>query len=153
MKPEFLYHGSQYILQTLIPQQANDSTVIGSQIGIYACEHFEQVIRFAMPIRWYPDNPTGKRSWSFFHDGKLIIEHGTIDPNGIGYIYKIGSENFSKMDEWQWVSTDETNIIDSTKIEVKDYWDMILFSEEALKANKLLYPSDTFYENKSPIKQ
>ena len=150
MKPEFLYHGSQYIIETLIPKQAKDSSEIGSQLGIFACEHWAEVIRFAMPIRWYPDEPGGKRVWSFLPEGKLVIELGSINPFGIGYIYKISSENFEKMDNWQWISTKETSVINSTEIKVEDYWHLIEFSEEALRVNKLLYPSDVLYQNKFP---
>ena len=150
MKPEFLYHGSQYVIETLIPRQAKDSGEIGSQLGIYACEHCEEVIRFAMPIRWYPDNPTGRRLWSFLPEDKLIIEYGSINPYGIGYIYKISSKNFEKIDNWQWISMKETAVIDSCKIKVEDYWHLIEFSVESLRANKLLYPSDTLYLNKFP---
>jgi hypothetical protein len=148
MKPEFLYHGSQYILENLIPKQAKDASKTGSQLGIYACEYPEEVIRFAIPIRWYPDNPTGRRLWSCLSEGRLVIEYGSIDPYGIGYIYKISSENFDKIDNWQWMSTKETPIIEATKIKVEDYWHLILFSEEALRVNKFLYPSDTLYVNK-----
>jgi len=152
MKPEFLYHGSQYIVETLIPKQANDSTEIGSQFKIYACKCWEEAVRFALPIRWYPDNPTGKKSWSFFADGKLVIEYGSINPYGVGYIYKISSNNFEKIDSWQWVSTKEAAVLSSTKIRVEDYWHIIEFSSEALQINKQLYPSDTLYQNKLPIK-
>jgi len=150
MKPAFLHHGSQYILETLIPQQAKDSTPIGTQFGIYACEHWEDALRFALPIRWYPDNPAGKRLWSFLAEGKLVVEHGSINPYGIGYIYKISSEHFEKIDNWQWLSTKEAVIIASSEIKVEDCWHLIEFSEEALLANKLLYPSDTLYQSKFP---
>jgi len=148
IKPEFLYHGSQYIVETLVPRQAIDSTEIGSKLGIYACEHWEQVIRFALPIRWYPDDPTGIRSWSFTNEDKLLIEHGSINPYGTGYIYKISSKHFEKIDNWQWLSTTEAPVIDSTEIKVQDYWHLIEFSKEALHANKLLYPSSKLYMNK-----
>ena len=150
MKPKFLYHGSQYLIKTLVPKQANDSTEIGSQLRIYACRYWEEAIRFALPIRWYPDNPTGRKSWSFFAEGKLVIEYGSINPCGVGYIYKISSTNFEQIDNWQWVSAEETAVVSATKIRVEDYWHLIEFSEEALKANKLLYPSDTLYEDKFP---
>jgi hypothetical protein len=88
MKPDFLYHGSQYLFETLIPKQAKDNSEIGSQYAIYACEHFNSVIPFALPIRWYPDNPAGKRSFSC-HQDKTLIEYGSINPNGFGYVYKI----------------------------------------------------------------
>jgi len=147
MKPKFLYHGSQYPLQTIVPQQARDSTERGSRLGIYACEHANDTIRFALPIRWYPDNPSGKRVWSCLPDGKLIIEHGSINPFSVGYIYKISSENFEMIDDWQWLSEKEAEVISREEIKVEDYWHLITFSPQALAANKLLYPSDTLYIN------
>jgi len=147
-KPEYLYHGSQYFLEILIPQKAKDNSAIGSQFAIYACEHFSSVIPFALPIRWYPDNPTGKRSFSCHRD-KTLIEYGSIDPNGVGYVYKINSEYFEKIDDWQWTTTKEIHPIEITKINVADYWHNISFSDEALKINKLLYPSDTLYLNQT----
>ena len=146
MKPDFLYHGSQYLFEALIPNQAKDNTKIGSQFAIYACEDFDSVIPFALPIRWYPDNPTGKRSFSC-HKDKVLIEYGSIAPNGFGYVYKISSEHFEKIDDWQWIATKETQTINVTKIKVQDYWHNISFSDEALETNKLLYPSDTLYLN------
>jgi len=150
MKPEFLYHGSQYVLQTLLPQQAADSSELGSQKGIYACEHSYETIRFALPIRWYPDDPSGKKLWSCLSDGKLLIEHGSINPHGICYVYKVSSQNFEKIDSWQWFATEKTAVIDSIELNVEDYWHLIELSKEALEASKLLYPSDMLYLNKSP---
>jgi len=145
-KPEYLYHGSQYFLETLFPKQAKDSSKIGSQCAIYACEDFKSAIPFALPIRWYPDNPTGKKSFSCRKD-KILIEYGSINPNGVGYIYKISSEYFEKIDDWQWITSKEIQPIEVTKIKVEDYWHNISFSNEALEINKLLYPSDTLYLN------
>jgi len=148
MKPVNLYHGSQYKLTSLLPRKAEDLTEIGSQLGIYAAETIDEVIRFAMPIRWYPDDPTGKKSWSFLSESRLVIELGTIDPYGVGYIYRVSSENFNKIDDWQWLATSEVLVVDVTEIKVVDYWYLILFSEVALQANQLLYPSETLYTNK-----
>jgi hypothetical protein len=147
MKPEFLYHGSQSLYEILIPYKAKDNTDIGSQFAIYACEHFDEVIPFALPIRWYPDNPSGKRDYRC-EDGITIVEYGSLDPNGFGYVYKLNSDNFEKIDDWQWISRIEITPVDVVKFEVKDYWHTIFFSEEALRINGLLYPSDTLYINK-----
>lgn len=146
MKPTFLYHGSQYLLGALIPKQAKDNTDIGSQFALYACADFNSVVPFALPIRWYPDNPAGKRSFSC-HKDKTLIEYGSINPDGVGYVYKINSDHFEKIDDWQWIATEEIRPIEVTKIRVEDYWHNISFSNEALEINKLLYPSDTLYLN------
>ena len=141
LKPEFLYHGSQYLLDVLIPQQSNDNTEIGSKFAVYACEDFNSVIPFALPIRWYPDNPAGKRSFSC-HEGKVLIEYGSLNPKGFGYVYKVSSEHFEKIDDWQWVSDKEIQPIEIIKINVEDYWHNISFSDEALEINKLLYSGE-----------
>jgi len=149
MKPEFLYHGSPLNLKILIPKQSNDGTELGSKLGIYACEHASEVLTFAIPKRWHPDNPGGRRVWSQLPDGRgLIIEHGTIDPFGVGYIHKIRSANFDKLDTKQWLSTVDVDVISVSEVKVEDYWHMIHFSQEALAANKLRYPSNTLYINK-----
>ena len=144
MKPDYLYHGSQYLFEVLMPNQAKDNTSIGSQLAIYACEDFNLAIPFALPIRWYPDDPTGKRSFSC-SNGKVLIEYGYINPNGFGYVYKISSKDFEKIDNRQWVSAKETQILEVTKISVADYWHNISFTDIALEINKRLYPSETLY--------
>jgi len=139
-KPEFVYHGSQSLFEKLIPHQAKDTTAIGSQVAIYACEHFDHVIPFALPIRWYPDDPSGKRDYHC-KDGMTIIEYGSLNPNGFGYVYKLNSANFEKIDGWQWISRTEEIPIEVVKIATKDYWHTVTFSNEALRINNLLYPN------------
>ena len=140
MKPKFLYHGSQSPFEILKPYQAKDNTLTGSQLGIYACEHFDHVIPFALPIRWYPDNPSGKRKYKC-KDGKTILEYGSLNPHGFGYVYKLASDNFEKIDDWQWISRVEITPIEVIKIAVSDYWHTVTFSKEASHINDLLYPA------------
>lgn len=99
------------------------------------------VIPFALPIRWYPDNPSGKRDFRCKY-GITTIEYGSLNPNGFGYIYKLTSKNFEKIDDWQWISHDDVIPVEVIKIAVKDYWHTITFSEKALNINNLLYPNE-----------
>lgn len=62
-KPQYLYHGSPYLFDELIPQQAHGNCESESMLAIYAAETMEEVIPFALPIRWYPDTPEGKRDY------------------------------------------------------------------------------------------
>ena len=82
-KPQYVYHGSQYLFDVVRPQQACGANAQESQKAIYAAQTIEEVIPFALPIRWYPDDPTGKRAFSC-NDGKTFIEYGSLDPNGVG---------------------------------------------------------------------
>jgi len=135
----YLYHGSPYLFDTLKPQKANDNTDAGSQYAIYACARFDDAIPFALPIRWYPDDPSGKRAFTC-DNGLTVIEYGSLDPNGFGYVYKLNIDGFVQVDDWQWVSPVAATPIEVTKIAVRDYWHTITFSNTALRINDWLYP-------------
>lgn len=138
MKPKYLYHGSPYKFDVVKPQQAYGKKTNESLIAIYAYDKFEYVIPFALPIRWYPDAPEGKRIFTT-SEGKTYIEYGTINPNGIGYVYQMPSNTFSQIENGQWVSFVEVEPIEVSEINVKTYWNRISFSTEAAKIQQELY--------------
>lgn len=137
-KPEYLYHGSQYLFDILKPQQASGGCEKESLRAVYAAGTPREVIPFALPIRWYPDSPEGKRDFTC-EDGKTKLLYGSLDPDGVGYLYKIRSDSFEKIDEWQWVSVRECVPVEITEIRVRDYLHTVEFSEEAAKIQKLLF--------------
>ena len=130
MSTEFVYHGSQYLFDVVKPMQARGMNEPESQLAIYACAYFSEVIPFALPIRWYPDNPGGQRRWSTNYE-KVQIEYGSLNPNGVGYVYKIKADDFVQLDANQWICTKEAVPVEVTKIFVKDYFHLVEFSEEA----------------------
>lgn len=135
---EYLYHGSQYLFDVLKPQKACGENDSCSMFAIYACDVRDWVIPFALPIRWVPDNPSGKRIFTC-NEGRTTIEYGSLDPHGIGYIYKIKADGFKKIDNWQWISEKEIMPDEIIQIKVSDYWHTVTFSEEAEKINRELY--------------
>ncbi len=137
-KPEFLYHGSQYKLDILIPQQAIGGREMDSLRAIYAAGTMDEVIPFALPIRWYPDSPEGKRDFEC-RDGKIYLKYGSLDPAGTGYVYKVRSDSFRKIDQWQWVSEVSCEPVEVVAIKVADYLDRVEFSEEAEKIRRHLF--------------
>ena len=137
-KPQYVYHGSQYLFDVVRPQQARGANAQESQKAIYAAETIDKVIPFALPIRWYPDDPTGKRDFSC-ENGKTFIEYGSLDPNGGGYVYKLKADNFEKLDGWQWISRLDVVPEEVICIRVRDYIDTVSFSEKAMEIqNELL---------------
>lgn len=137
-KPQYVYHGSQYLFDIVRPQQAHGANAQESQRAIYATETMDEVIPFALPIRWYPDDPTGKRAFSC-KDGKTLIEYGSLDPNGVGYVYKLRADTFEKLDEWQWISMSDVVPDEIICIRVKDYLNTVSFSEKATEIQKKLF--------------
>ena len=139
-KPQYVYHGSQYLFDVVRPQQARGANAHESQKAIYAAETIEEVIPFALPIRWFPDDPTGKRIFSC-KNGKTFIEYGSLDPNGVGYIYKLKADTFEKLDEWQWISMSDIVPDEIICIQVKDHIDSVAFSQEAMEIQNMLFGS------------
>ena len=137
-KPEYLYHGSQYLFDILKPQQASGQCRQESLCAIYAAETPGEVIPFALPIRWHPDSPEGKRSFTC-KDGKTKLLYGSLNPDGVGYLYRLRSDTFEKIDSWQWISTLECVPVEITEISVRDYLHTIEFSREAAEIQKLLF--------------
>lgn len=137
-KPKYLYHGSQYLFAELVPMQAHGENKQESLLAIYAAENIDEVIPFALPIRWYPDSPEGKRAFRCV-DGKTYLEYGSLNPNGVGYVYKVKSDLFEKIDAWQYISNEKCIPVEVIKIKVIDYLDKVEFSEEAKVINEELY--------------
>ena len=134
-KPEFLYQGSPYLFDILEPQQARGANSQESQKAIYAGTKFEHVIPFALPIRWYPDDPSGKRDFSCEiclvpPQSKSFLHYGSLDPNGIGYVYKLKSDSFTKIDNWQWVSEISVVPEEVFTIKVSDYIGTVFFPKK-----------------------
>lgn len=136
--PLFLYHGSPYLLNKIEPKKAIGQNTNESLYAIYASEIYDWVIPFALPIRWYPDNPSGKRIFEC-NAGKTKIIIGSINPHGIGYVYKLRAIDFKKIDEWQWISIQSIIPEEIFEVKVSDYWNTIEFSEEAKRINNELY--------------
>ena len=146
-RPQFLYHGSQYNLDILKPQQASGACEQESLMAIYAADSIEKVIPFALPIRWYPDNPSGKRSFEC-NDGMTKLLYGSLNPDGVGYVYKVKSDTFEKLDDWQWVSKESCVPVEVLEIKVRDYLHTVDLSKEAEEINQKLFGYRNCYECK-----
>ena len=146
-KPQYLYHGSQYKFDILKPQQACGACEQESLNAIYAADSIEKVISFALPIRWYPDDPSGRRDMEC-GDGITRILYGSLNPEGTGYVYKLKADTFELIDDWQWVSREACVPVEVIEIKVKDYLHTVEFSKEAEEANFELYGYRNRYECK-----
>lgn len=96
------------------------------------------MIPFALPIRWYPDSPEGKRDFEC-RNGKILLKYGSLDPDGMGYVYKVRADTFEKIDEWQWVSRESCSPVEVMQIQATDCLDRVEFSPEAAEIMNHLY--------------
>lgn len=140
-KPMYLFHGSTMKFDRLEPQQAHGACDKESMMAIYAAESLREVIPFALPLRWYPDEPGGKKS--FVCDaGKTYVEQGYVDINRDGYVYRVKSDTFKKIDEWQWVSEETVEPLEVLAIPGKKMLHTVTFSEEAKESQNIMFPTE-----------
>lgn len=87
------------------------------------------VIPFSLTI-----NPFDNGSMAIHVDDEtsyVTISAGTLDDNAIGYIYKVPSESFTKIDDKQWLSKVEVTPLGVTIVKTKDYMHKITFTGAA----------------------
>jgi hypothetical protein len=129
-KPKYLYHGSRHKVDILKPQQAYGSPdEKGAEYGIYAYEDRNMVIPFSLTIQ-----PFDNGSMAIYVDddtSHVTIAAGILDDDASGYIYKIPSEYFEKIDDKQWLSKKEVAPIEISVVNTKDYMCKIIFTGAA----------------------
>ncbi len=140
-KPMYLFHGSTMRFDRLEPQQAHGACEKESLMAIYAAESLQEVIPFALPLRWYPDEPGGKRSFTC-DAGRTYVEYGYVDINRDGYVYRVKADTFKKIDEWQWVSEEAVEPLEVLAIPGKKMLHTVTFSEEARKSQNIMFPPE-----------
>ena len=138
-KPMYLFHGSTMKLERLEPQQARGACERESLRAIYAAESLRDVIPFALPLRWYPDNPEGRKAFSC-DAGKTYVEYGYVDPGRDGYVYRVKADTFQKIDQWQWVSEEPVEPLEIMAIPGKNMLHTVSFSEEAREIQNKMFP-------------
>ncbi|MBR4086089.1 MAG: DUF402 domain-containing protein [Lachnospiraceae bacterium] len=140
-KPMYLFHGSTLRFDRLEPQQAHGACDKESLRAIYAAESLREVIPFALPLRWYPDEPGGKRSFSC-DAGKTYVEQGYVDINRMGYVYRVKPDTFQKIDEWQWISEEAVEPLEVLAIPGKNMLHTVTFSKEARESQNRMFPAN-----------
>ena len=140
-KPMYLFHGSTMRFERLEPMQAHGACEIESLKAIYAAESLHEVIPFALPLRWYPDEPGGKKSFTC-DAGKTYVEYGYVDLNRDGYVYRVKSDTFYKIDEWQWVSEEPVEPLEVLAIPAKKMMHTVTFSEKAKEIQNRMFPPE-----------
>lgn len=122
-KPKHLFHGSSQHLQSLEPKQATGDGEMDNAIGIYAVEDKRIAQLFAIE---YLSLSNEARFSIRFEDDFVYVElfECSVNWNRIGYLYTLPSENFNKVDDMQWVSSES---VIPTKIELVNPLDFKAF--------------------------
>lgn len=129
-KPKYLYHGSQHKTDLLTPHTASGlPEENGTECGIYAYENIDDVLPFTLVIR-----PYGNGRKSFHVDdstGIITISAGVLDETAQGYIYKMMSDDFEKLDEKQWISRIPVVPVEVITVGSKDIMNKVILTGSA----------------------
>jgi hypothetical protein len=120
--PSFLYHGRQTLVDIINPEQAPGHVKEEDRLcAVYASHDRRFAIPSALPI--LPDAVKGL-SWEFRFEGeepRVKIIKGWLHPTQAGYLYRVSSDTFKKIDEFRWVSFAPVTPLDYEMIHPLDY--------------------------------
>jgi len=132
-KQAFLYHSSPLLLDVIMPQQATGiCNEKDKKNAVYATPYRNCAIAFGLNI--LPVNE--KVAWRLNFPNKdynmpiIKIEEGLFDSNGIGYLYIIPPDSFTKIDDWQWISTEAIIPIKHEIIKAESYISWIQYERK-----------------------
>lgn len=136
MKPEYLYHGSPCKADVLLPHAANGlPEENGTECGVYSYEKPEDVLPFTLSIQPYRN---GTKSVHVDDaTGVTTIAAGILDDSRPGYMYKVPSNSFEKLDDRQWLSRVPVIPTEVTVVQAADYLDKVKFTGSAEEIRRI----------------
>lgn len=135
-KPKYLYHGSKYKVNKLIPHTAKGNPAEnGAEYGVYAFAKMEAAQPFALSIL-----PFSNGGLSIYIDDDTSIttvSAGIFISDSIGYIYKLPSETFVQLDERQWISRVAVKPVEVFEFHTRDYLDKVILTGSAKEVKQI----------------
>ena len=127
MKPEALWHGSPYLLNKLVPQQATDVRFEqGCQLAVYATSNKEMAICFALGCEENQPGTKCRRMMMPEYGNRMVFEGCHPKYGGKGYLYQLDPKDFVHAMRSQWVCLHEVTPIQRIEINVDDYLDLCI---------------------------
>lgn len=135
-KPQYLYHGSKYKVDILVPHKAKGlPEENGTECGIYAYVEMNAVLPFALSIFPYSN---GGLSIHVNDDTHVTtISAGIIDPSAIGYVYKLPSDSFELLDGRQWLSKIPVKPVEIIEVQSKNFMDKVVLTGSAKEIKQI----------------
>ncbi len=127
--PQYIFHGSNSLLPTIKPHQANDTNKKGpgNQFAIYGTPLPLVAALFALKSKKFSSTTNITPDISKL---KTTIYNGSIPEDSTGYIHVCKSANFHRCGEgYQWVCYEEVTPVDIIQVYCKDFKDFFEFVE------------------------
>ncbi|WP_431474391.1 hypothetical protein RVM24_16190 [Marinobacter sp. KM021] len=129
-KPEYLYHGTRRKLDLLNPTQGVGYGMADNEHGVYAVSERELAIPFAISYR-----PLGEGAVFSVETSerppRIVLKDTEVDWDQVGYVYKVRSETFEKIDSEQWLSRVPVKPVEAEEIRPESYRNWIVYKSES----------------------
>jgi len=127
-KPDFLYHGSLHRIEGFITRHRGrnqDCRKELNQYGVYATPDYATAMVYAL----------GAQRTTFFrpkiidikysYDSILVDFQNCCWNKKTGYVYKVNSEAFTKINDFEYCANSDLEIIETTKVSLEQINDLI----------------------------
>jgi hypothetical protein len=99
VKPVVLYHGSRVLVPVLRPDVNAGARCVALPFALV----------FLGPSRWS------------MRGDRLEISQGSLDPNGIGYLYRLATDGFEQINPAVWICREPVTPLDYEVIRSADF--------------------------------
>ena len=129
-KPKYLYHGSRKKLELINPTRGVGYGLADNEHGVYAVSERELAIPFAISYRALGEGAI------FFVDTsenppRIVLKNTDVDWDQVGYVYKVRSESFEKIDSEQWLSRVSVKPVEVEEVKPECYRSWIVYKSES----------------------
>ncbi len=125
-----LWHGSPYLLDKLVPNQACDiGFEQGCQLAVYATSSKEMAICFALGCEENRPGTCGRRTMMPEYGNRMVFEGCHPRYGSKGYLYRLDSKDFIYAMGSQWVCHHEVTPVERIEINVDDYLDLCIIRD------------------------
>jgi len=125
-KPEYLYHGARKKLDLLNLSQGVGYGMADNEYGIYAVSERELAIPFALSYRGLSDGAVFSVETSE-RPPRIVLKDTDVDWGQVGYVHKVRSETFEKIDSEQWLSRVAVEPVEVEEIRPESYRNWIVY--------------------------
>jgi hypothetical protein len=130
VKPHYLYHGTCKKLDLLKPTQGVGHGMVDNEYGVYAVSERDLAIPFAISYRALGDGAVFSVETSR-RPPRVVLRNTDVDWDKVGYVYKVSSKTFERIDSDQWLSRVPVEPVETEEINPVSYLNWIVYKPES----------------------
>lgn len=139
-KPDFLYHGSSHKIEGFITRHRGrnqDSRKELNQFGVYATPDYATAMVYTLGAQRTTFFHPKVIDIKYSHDSILVDFQNCCWNKKTGFVYKVSSEAFTKINDFEYCANSDLEIIETSKVSLEQINDMIASDKIILNQDSL----------------